>query len=138
VAQKRKVPTIVIFTKYDKLVTKVMMAAMVAGDAVAHLEDEEIWQYSESKASEEAVDLCVRPWREAVGKVPMMVSTNERFNKTIQTLIKATDSEIQQQAGISSYTESSSLNFAAAQRLNNGIKTHASIDIGRLILRILE
>lgn len=70
-------PTIVIFTKYDKLVTKVMMAAMMAGDAVAHLKDEEIWQYSEAKANEEAEKICVRPWREAVGKVPLMVSSGQ-------------------------------------------------------------
>lgn len=70
-------PTIVVFTKYDKLVTKVMLAAMMAGDAVAHLEDEEIWQYSEGKANEEAEKLCVRPWREAVGKVPLMVSSGQ-------------------------------------------------------------
>jgi len=55
-------------------------------------------------------------------------TANERFNETIQTLIKATDSEIHQQTGISSHTEPSSLNFAAAQRLNNGIKIDASIE----------
>jgi hypothetical protein len=69
-----ELPAIVIFTKYDKLVTKAMLAA---GDDVAHLQDEEIWQYSEVKANEDAENLCVRPWKEAVGKVPLMVSSGQ-------------------------------------------------------------
>jgi len=128
-AQGRKLPAIVIFTKYDKLVTKAMAAA---ADAVAHLQDEEIWQYSKGKANEDAENLCIRPWREAVGKVPLMVSIHKRFKETIQNLIEATDVEIQRQTSISSHTEPNSLNFAAAQRLNNGIKIDASIDVGRL------
>jgi len=111
------------------LVTKALVAA---GDAVAYLQVEEMWHYGKVKANKDAENPCVRPWREAVGKVPLMVSTKKRFNKTIQNLIKATDAEIQRKTGISSHTESSSLNFAAAQRLDNGIKINASIDIGRL------
>lgn len=65
-------PAIVIFTKFDKLVTNAMMAA---GDAIAHLQDEEIWQYTKRKAFEDAEHLCIRPWKEAVGKVPLMVSS---------------------------------------------------------------
>ena len=38
----RAVPTIVVFTKYDELVTTVIGAG---GDAIAQLQDEEIWQY---------------------------------------------------------------------------------------------
>jgi len=128
-AQERKLPAIIVFTKFDKLVTK---AILVAGDAADRLQEEERWQYGEVEANKDAENLCVRPWREAVGKVPLMVSTKKRFNKTIQNLIKATDAEIQRKTGISSHTESSSLNFAAAQRLDNGIKINASIDIGRL------
>ena len=56
------------------------------------------------------------------------LTAHKRFTETIQNLIEATDSEIQRQTGISSYTEPSSLNFAAAQRLNNGIKIYASIE----------
>jgi hypothetical protein len=67
-----EVPAIVIFTKFDRLVTNAMLAA---GDAVAHMQDEERWQYSEDKANEDAENLCVRPWRDAVGKVPLMVSS---------------------------------------------------------------
>jgi len=55
-----------------------------------------------------------------------MVSTHRRFKETIQNL-KATGVEIQGKTGISSHTESGSLNFAAAQRLNNGIRIGASI-----------
>jgi GTP-binding protein EngB required for normal cell division len=128
-SQERNLPAIVIFTKYDKLVTK---AILEAGPAKAHLRDEEMWQYGKDEANKDAKNLCIRPWREAVGKAPLMVSTKERFKETIQNLIVATDLEIQRQTGISSHTEASSLNFAAAQRLNNGIKIDASIDIGRL------
>jgi hypothetical protein len=56
------------------------------------------------------------------------LTAKERFKETIQKVIEATDVEIQRQTGISSHTEPSSLNFAAAQRLNNGIKIKASIE----------
>jgi hypothetical protein len=52
---------------------------LAAGDAIAHLQDEEIWQYSKGKAKEDAENLCVRPWREAVSRVPLMVSSGQ-FN----------------------------------------------------------
>jgi len=127
-AQERNLPAIIVFTKFDVLVTN----AINAGQDVAGMLAEEMWDYGKRKATENAEDLCVRPWRDAVGKVPLMVSTRKRFNETIQNLIKATDAEIQRKTGISSHTEPNSLNFAAAQRLDNGIKIDASIDIGRL------
>ena len=48
---------------------------LAAGESIAHLQEEEIWRYSKGKANEDAENLCVRPWREAVGKVPLMVSS---------------------------------------------------------------
>ena len=56
------------------------------------------------------------------------MAAHEEFGETIQELIKATDEEIQQQSGIHSHTEPRALNFAAAQRLNPGIKIDASIE----------
>jgi len=91
-----------------------------------------MWQYGENKASAAVENLCIRPWREAVGKVPLMVSIHPRYKNTIQGVIQATDAEIQQQTGTTSRTEPRSFNFAAAQRLNADIKIDASIDIGRL------
>jgi hypothetical protein len=67
-----ELPAIVVFTKYDYLATRAMLAA---GDAIDHLQEEELWHYSKGKANEDAENLCVRPWREAVGKVPLMVSS---------------------------------------------------------------
>jgi len=49
-SQERKLPAIVIFTKYDKLVTKAMSAA---GDAIDYMEVEEAWQYCKGEASED-------------------------------------------------------------------------------------
>jgi hypothetical protein len=65
-----ELPAIIIFTKYDKLVT-----SATASGAVDHLDREQMWQYGENKASEAVENLCIRPWREAVGKVPLMVSS---------------------------------------------------------------
>jgi hypothetical protein len=69
-----ELPAIIVFTKFDKLVTK---AILVAGDAADHLQEEERWQYGEVEANKDAENLCVRPWREAVGKVPLMVSSGQ-------------------------------------------------------------
>ncbi|KAN0109794.1 hypothetical protein V8E52_008900 [Russula decolorans] len=132
-AQERKLPTIIIFTKYDKLVT-----SATASGAADHLDREQMWQYGENKASAAVENLCIRPWREAVGKVPLMVSIHPRYKNTIQGVIQATDAEIQQQTGTTSRTEPRSFNFAAAQRLNADIKIDASIDIGRLSTSILS
>jgi hypothetical protein len=67
------VPAIIIFTKYDMLVT----TAIGAGTSVvARLRDEdEIWQYGKDEASQIVEKLCIRPWRDVVGKVPLMVSS---------------------------------------------------------------
>ncbi|KAF8525511.1 hypothetical protein BU17DRAFT_83721 [Hysterangium stoloniferum] len=126
-AQERKIPAIIIFTKYDQLVT----TAMSDFDAVDHLDKEGMFQYGEHKAIEAFENLCIGSWREAVGKVPLMVSTRDRYKNTIKVVIEATDREIQQQTGIS-HTEPHSLNFTAAQRVNTDMKIDASIDIGRL------
>ena len=56
-----------------------MTAFEAAEDTVAHLPDEEIWQYSENEAKKTAEKLCIRPWREAVGKVPLMVSSGQLY-----------------------------------------------------------
>lgn len=48
----------------------------MGGDAIANLQDEEeFWQYGEVNAIKAAENLCIRPWREANGKVPFMVSS---------------------------------------------------------------
>ncbi|KAF8525512.1 hypothetical protein BU17DRAFT_83723 [Hysterangium stoloniferum] len=128
-AQERKLPAIIIFTKYDMFATK----ALSNQDAVAHLDREGMWQYGKDKAKEDFENLCIGPWREAVGKVPLhMVSTHPRFKHTIGAVIRATDEEIQKQTGKFSHTEPHSLNFTAAQRVNPDMKIDASIDIGRL------
>ncbi|KAF8521772.1 hypothetical protein BU17DRAFT_87676 [Hysterangium stoloniferum] len=128
-AQERKLPAIIIFTKYDRLVTT---AIWEDSDAADRLDKEGKWQKGEHKASKAFENLCIGPWREAVGKVPLMVSTHPRYKDTIKVVIEATDKEIQQQTGIFSHTEPHSLNFTAAQRLNTNMKIDASIDIGRL------
>lgn len=69
-----ELPAIVIFTKFDRLVTNAMLAA---GNAVTHMQDEERCHYSEGKANEHAENLCVRPWRDAVDKEPLMVSSGQ-------------------------------------------------------------
>jgi hypothetical protein len=140
-----ELPAIVIFTKYDKLVTNVML---LEGETVAHLSDEEVWQYSKCKAKEEVENLCICPWMEKFGTVPLMVSSRviihdancmityvpspltakSRFQETVRNLIEATDVEIQRQTGVSSHTDPRSFNFAAAQRLHTGMKIDASIE----------
>ncbi|KAM6495044.1 hypothetical protein JOM56_009667 [Amanita muscaria] len=127
--QGRSIPAIVVFTKYDKLAT---VALGEAGDDIDGFSDEEVWRYMKNKAKEAAETLCICPWRKEVGKAPLMVSIHEEFEETIQELIKATDEEIQQQSGIPSHTEPRALNFAAAQRMNPGIKIDASVGIGKL------
>jgi len=122
---------------------------MTAGDAVVHLKREERWRYGEGKASEAAENLCIRPWRETAGKVPLILVSSAqlyllillqvgwmthlpiaklRYKDTIQKLIEATDREIQQQRGVQSYTEPDPLNWAAAQRGDNGLKIKASVE----------
>ena len=64
-----ELPAIIIFTKYDKLVTDVIPSTVDFKDR------EEMWRYGENKASEDFKNLCIRPWQEAVGKVPLMVSS---------------------------------------------------------------
>ncbi|KIL65044.1 hypothetical protein M378DRAFT_178576 [Amanita muscaria Koide BX008] len=124
-----RIPAIVVFTKYDKLAT---VALGEAGDDIDGFSDEEVWRYMKNKAKEAAETLCICPWRKEVGKAPLMVSIHEEFEEIIQELIKATDEEIQQQSGIHSHTEPRALNFAAAQRMNSGIKIDASVGIGKL------
>lgn len=127
--QGRSIPAIIVFTKYDRLATA---ALGETGDDIDGFSDEEVWRYMKNKAKEAAETLCICPWRKEVGKVPLMVSIHEEFEETIQELIKATDEEIQQQSGIPSHTEPRALNFAAAQRMNPGIKIDASVGIGKL------
>ncbi|KAF8523355.1 hypothetical protein BU17DRAFT_86101 [Hysterangium stoloniferum] len=127
-AQKRKLPAIIIFTKFDMLVT---IAMSEEKDAVASLSKKEMWRHIEDKAKEAFESLCVRPWRDVVGRVPLMVSTRQKYQNTIQAVIQATDEEIQQRTSNFSHTEPHSLNFTAAQRLNTDMKIDASIDIGR-------
>jgi hypothetical protein len=68
-----ELPAIIIFTKYDKLVTSATQSG------ANHSDKEKMWQYGEKKASEDFEKLCIRPWREAVGEVPLMVSSKQLY-----------------------------------------------------------
>jgi hypothetical protein len=134
------VPTIVVFTKYDQLVTTAMM------EAGAPSNKKKKWQYGEDKAGEAVENLCIRPWRETLGKVPLVVSSAQlylllligwmtrlpiarpKYKNTIEKLIEATDKEIPRRGDVGSYTEAVPLNFAAAQRAHPAIKLDASIE----------
>ena len=64
------VPTIVIFTKYDKYITT---AIRKGGKDIAHLDDKRRWKYGEAKASKAVEEKCIGPWKEKFGKVPLVV-----------------------------------------------------------------
>jgi len=134
-----RVPLIVVFTKYDTLVTEIIFE----GDLDESTEQG--WQNAEREADKEFGKLCVGPFTKAINevlnkKVPNAnlsvpinkVSGQPRFASTIEELIRATDKEIQQQTNAPPHTEPHSLNFATAQRANTDLKVDASIDVGRL------
>jgi hypothetical protein len=58
----RAVPLVVVFTKYDILVTSLIENA---DDAIFELEDEDIWLYGEGKALGAFKELCIDPWSNA-------------------------------------------------------------------------
>ncbi|KAF8333731.1 hypothetical protein F5887DRAFT_1259834 [Amanita rubescens] len=123
----RGVPHIVVFTKYDILVTSEIRKSAFRGGST-----EQLWLDGEEKAKRTFKELCVDPLTKAIGEVPIMrVSSGQRYKDTIRELIQATDKEIQKQTGVPWHTEPSSLNFSLAQRADNDLKIEASIDIGR-------
>jgi predicted GTPase len=130
-----RVPLIIVFTKYDMLVTRIIFRAARSGS------DEQVWENAEREANSVFDKLCVVPIHEVLNKevpnanlsVPIKkVSGQPRYASTIKELIRATDQKILQQTNVSSHTEPHSLNFATAQRANADLKVEASIDVGRL------
>ncbi|KAN0124243.1 hypothetical protein V8E52_001892 [Russula decolorans] len=109
-----RVPLIVVFTKYDTLVTEIIFE----GDLDESTEQG--WQNAEREADKEFGKLCVGPFTKAINE--------PRFASTIEELIRATDKEIQQQTNAPPHTEPHSLNFATAQRANTDLKVDASIE----------
>jgi predicted GTPase len=117
------VPLIVVFTKYDILVTSEIWKSSRGGSI------EQDWLDGEEKAKGTFNKLCVDPLTSAIGEVPIRpVSAGMRYTDTIKRLIQATDKEIQRQTGVSSHTEPRSLNFSRAQRADNDLKIEASIE----------
>ena len=60
------VPHIVVFTKYDILVTTEMRKSARGGST------EQVWLNGEEKASRTFEELCVDPLTKVIGKVPIM------------------------------------------------------------------
>ena len=64
---RHEVPLIVVFTKYDKLVTGIIRR--VARGAPRGRITEEVWQNAEREAGKEFEELCIGPFTKAIDKV---------------------------------------------------------------------
>jgi len=121
-----KVPLIVVFTKYDILVTSEIRKSSGGGST------EQVWLEGEEKAKGTFKQLCVDPLTRSIGEVRISrVSGGLRYQGTIKELIQSADEEIMRQTGVSSHAEPRSLNFSRAQRADNDLKIEAAIDVGR-------
>ena len=117
----RTVPIIIVFTKYDMLVTTEIRRAVSRGGST-----EQVWQDADMKAQKVFEELCVGPLTKAIGKVPITKVSGRfpfplilvaqmipyhyppgqpRFSSTIKELIQTTDTEIQRHTDIFSHTE---------------------------------
>jgi len=128
---RQNVPLIVVFTKYDMLVTSFIQE--IGEDELEQFGDEEeIWSHGKEKAHGKFKTLCIDPLIDKVGEVPFIkVSTNKEFKSTVEELIQVTDKQVLQSVHGSSHSTPESLAWATAQRGNPDVSIEASIDVGR-------
>jgi hypothetical protein len=70
------VPVVVVFTKYDKLVTSEILG--LDDEILEQLNDTQTWLHGEQMADVAFDKLCVRPLKEIVGEVPI-VKVSSKF-----------------------------------------------------------
>ena len=139
------VPLIVVFTKYDNLVTE-----KIIDSNVESLGEEEAWVFGEEKAKEAFKELCVGPLMKSIGKVPVMAVSSgyrnssvlmaqvpihpyvliaqERFKDRIARLIDVTDKEVQRHMSSVAHSNPASLTWAVAQRGSSDLNVGASVE----------
>ncbi|KAJ7289333.1 hypothetical protein C8J57DRAFT_1706206 [Mycena rebaudengoi] len=126
------IPLIVVFTKYDSLVTSFISDGY---EEISSMEEEQIWSYGETKASEAFQRYCREELEKQVGKVhSTKVSVFPRFNYTIPQLASFTEEQIRHNLSDSPSSgdpQPVPLAWATAQRANIDIKIKASISVGR-------
>ncbi|KAK7029538.1 hypothetical protein VNI00_014415 [Paramarasmius palmivorus] len=124
------VPIIVVFTKYDGLISKLERET----EDDDELDDEQFEAVIDSQAEEEFMRTCVTPLRAMTehrksGPIPFMRTsinihtvTETRYKNTLQDLVGATRDKVDRAVW---------LTWALAQRANADLKIEASIEIGR-------
>lgn len=142
-----QVPLIVVFTKYDRLVTDLIGEA---DDEISEQSEEEIWAYGEREADATLKKLCIDPLFATVGEVPFVKVSCEychsedddlpqlsfslglqaqlRYKSTIEKLIQVTDQQVLQSVNGSSHINPVSLAWAVAQRGDPNVSMEASIE----------
>jgi hypothetical protein len=75
------VPLVIVFTKYDALVTSLIEKA---DESIFELKEENIWLYGEEKALEPFKELCIDPLKriKVVSKVPLIKVSSEYILRT--------------------------------------------------------
>ncbi|KAG2145436.1 uncharacterized protein EDB93DRAFT_1251306 [Suillus bovinus] len=119
------VPVIVVFTKYDMLISRMRRTL---DETSLELSAEDIKKHVEKKADTEVQDNCVEPLRQFAGPdIPYaVVSTRENFRKTLNNLIEKTEHCVDQHSAPDS---EAAVMTSIAQRVHPGLKIDASIKI---------
>ncbi|KAJ8094332.1 hypothetical protein PM082_006872 [Marasmius tenuissimus] len=122
------VPVIVVFTKYDQLVSKLeeeMDTELEDDGDQADLDDDQFQQRVEERARSQLSEICVKPLKTITKdrKLPYLeVSTRKRYMNTLEALTRLTREYVDEAAW---------LTWAIAQNANADLKIDASIAIGR-------
>ncbi|KAL0574213.1 hypothetical protein V5O48_007733 [Marasmius crinis-equi] len=120
------VPIIVVFTKYDELVSKLEndLDSELENDE-DELDDEQFDKLVQEKARQEFSQICVKPLEVMMGDHPLPfleVSTKRRYRKTLEGLMQLTRHQLDDAVW---------LTWAIAQNTDASLKIDASIAIGR-------
>ncbi|KAN0077998.1 hypothetical protein V8E55_010055 [Tylopilus felleus] len=132
-----KLPLIITLTKFDVLVTTIMMDMLRDDPSAGNKDDDELWTGSRVRATHELNGILKNVPHNSLlwQRLTTAVSTNRKFEDTIPTLIKLTDAEIQRHQlrhqGTHTRIGPASLMWSIAQRGDVDISIAATIDIGR-------
>ncbi|KAK1224298.1 hypothetical protein PQX77_012806 [Marasmius sp. AFHP31] len=122
------VPVIVVFTKYDQLVSKLeeeMDSELEEAGDEADLDDDQFQQRVEERVRNQFSEICVKPLKAITKnrKFPFLeVSTKKRYMNTLEELMHLTREQVDEAAW---------LTWAIAQNASAELKIDASITIGR-------
>ncbi|KAJ8483085.1 hypothetical protein ONZ45_g14726 [Pleurotus djamor] len=123
------VPFVIVFTKFDKLVTQKLMNLKRNPSRTNGRSNKQVLELARMDAEKAFEDICLGPLRSVIhGSLPpfIKVSNSDGYNSTLTQLVDLTYTNVEKYL-----TSEVSLISAIAQRISSDSKIYASIAVGK-------